>query len=130
MIKKTRSIFCAMILALGVTALPSMAADSAVQGVLAPETFAVLAKQISAAVVNISTEKVMKRPSTTRRMPGMPGPALALAGLVAPPLSARRIPLRIFLRDILAICPRSLKAAVWAQDLSSIGMASLLPTTM
>ena len=53
MIKKTRSIFCAMILALSVTALPSMAADSAVPGVLAPETFAVLAKQISAAVVNI-----------------------------------------------------------------------------
>lgn len=39
---------------------------------LAPETFADLAKRISPAVVNISTEKTMKRPGTVRRPPGMP----------------------------------------------------------
>ena len=41
---------------------------------VAPETFADLAQKISAAVVNISTEKTVKRPQMTRRMPGMPGP--------------------------------------------------------
>jgi S1-C subfamily serine protease len=45
-------------------------------GNLAPETFADLAKKISPAVVNISTEKTVKRPQVTRRMPGMPpGPS-------------------------------------------------------
>lgn len=43
---------------------------------LAPETFADLAKRISPAVVNISTEKTMKKPGQARRMPGMPpGPS-------------------------------------------------------
>ncbi len=51
----------------------SQTAENPAPAVLAPETFAVLAKKISAAVVNISTEKVMKRPGTSRRMPGMPG---------------------------------------------------------
>jgi serine protease Do len=63
-----------MLLTICLTASPSLATNGAVPGVLAPETFAELAKKISAAVVNISTEKVMKRPSVTRRMPGMPGP--------------------------------------------------------
>ncbi len=40
---------------------------AAAQGALTPDTFATLAKQVSAAVVNINTEKVVKRPS-----PSMP----------------------------------------------------------
>ena len=52
---------------------PLPAADNPAPAGLAPETFAVLAKKISPAVVNISTEKVVKQPSMSRRIPGMPG---------------------------------------------------------
>jgi serine protease Do len=75
MIKKPFSLFLLPLLVLGLSliTLPLQAADQTAPAVLAPETFAVLAKKISAAVVNISTEKVMKRPGMTRRIPGMPG---------------------------------------------------------
>ena len=77
MIKKPWFVFLSVFLTLSVSmaATPSLATDTPrLPAVLMPETFAVLAKKISAAVVNISTEKVMKRPSVTRRMPGMPSP--------------------------------------------------------
>lgn len=74
MIQKPKSLFFVMLLAMCVMAPPSLAADSLAPGALPPETFAELAKKISAAVVNISTEKIMKRPPMTRRMPGTPGP--------------------------------------------------------
>ena len=65
MIKKSFSLFLLPLLVLGLSliTLPLQAADQTAPAVLAPETFAVLAKKISAAVVNISTEKVMKRPA-------------------------------------------------------------------
>jgi serine protease Do len=110
MIKKTWSIFCAMLLALSVTTLPSMAADSAVPGVLAPETFAGLAKQISAAVVNISTEKVMKRPSTTRKMPGMPGPGPGPGGPGGPSPFGPEDPFKEFFERFFGDMPKEFKS--------------------
>ncbi|HAY20659.1 DegQ family serine endoprotease [Desulfobacca acetoxidans] len=75
----TRQLHAILILILafgGFIATPTLlAVPAAAQGTLAPDSFAVLAKQISPAVVNISTEKVMKRSTPTRRMPGMPGPS-------------------------------------------------------
>jgi serine protease Do len=74
MIKKSWSLLLA-VLVLVMLALPAQAAEpAAAPGVLAPDTFATLAKKISAAVVNISTEKVVKRPGMTRKIPNMPGP--------------------------------------------------------
>ncbi len=74
MIKKSISLFLLPLLMLGISlaTLPVQAADQTAPTTLAPETFSGLAKKISAAVVNISTEKVMKRPSM-KKIPGMPG---------------------------------------------------------
>jgi serine protease Do len=72
MMKKSYFLLNALLLVV-VMALPSPAAETtAAPALLAPETFSILAKKISAAVVNISTEKVMKRQGQTRRLPGMP----------------------------------------------------------
>ena len=74
MIKKSWSLLLS-VLVLVMLALPSLAAETTTApAVLAPETFATLAKKISAAVVNISTEKVVKRQGMTRKIPNMPGP--------------------------------------------------------
>jgi serine protease Do len=75
MIRKTFFLFLTVMLmaAFSLTTSSVPAADNAAPGFLAPETFAVLAKKISAAVVNISTEKVVKRPNLSRGLPGMPG---------------------------------------------------------
>jgi serine protease Do len=74
MIKKSWSLLLS-VLVLVMLALPSLAAETTTApAVLAPDTFATLAKKISAAVVNISTEKVVKRQGMTRKIPNMPGP--------------------------------------------------------
>ena len=75
MIKKVCSpvALALMVLGLSLALLPWQPALAATPTSIAPETFADLAKKISAAVVNISTEKTVKRPQVTRRMPGMPG---------------------------------------------------------
>jgi len=57
---------------LWLTVVPGQPAQAAAPTGIAPETFADLAKKISAAVVNISTEKTVKRPQMSRRLPGMP----------------------------------------------------------
>jgi serine protease Do len=80
MIRKIFLLFLAAILMAAFSLTPSLGqaqenappAPQASPAFLAPETFAVLAKKISPAVVNISTEKVVKRPSVTRRF-GIPG---------------------------------------------------------
>ena len=64
----------ALVLFLGLLLCPWQTVQGAMPTTVAPETFADLAQKISAAVVNISTEKTVKRPQVTRRMPGMPGP--------------------------------------------------------
>ncbi|MBM4286686.1 MAG: DegQ family serine endoprotease [Deltaproteobacteria bacterium] len=76
MMKQPKSLFFIMflVLCLSTTTLLTLPENSAAQTGLVPDTFAILAKQISAAVVNISTEKVTKRPTRTRRLPGTPGP--------------------------------------------------------
>jgi len=63
----------ALMLALGMGQIPGGLVGEA-QGAAVPETFATLAKQVSPAVVNINTEKVMKRPNMPRGFGGRQSP--------------------------------------------------------
>jgi len=76
MVKKVNLLVTLAILAgfFWMTCISAPMVQAATPTGIAPETFADLAKKISAAVVNISTEKTVKRPQMSRRPPGMPGP--------------------------------------------------------
>jgi serine protease Do len=110
MIPKQKSLFLVMSLAMVLMAAPLPAAENpAAPGILPPETFADLAKKISAAVVNISTEKVMKQPSMTRRMPpGMPGPGPGRPG--PGPFEGPEDPFKEFFERFFGDMPKEFKS--------------------